>query len=49
MDLSAFNYHRTATMNIAQGFLCLVDGHLALRSVYSCVRKLRGWRVRGVN
>ena len=50
MDLRAFNCHRIATINIAQGFKCLLDGHrLALRSVHSCVRKPRGWRVRGVN
>jgi hypothetical protein len=50
MDLRAFNCHRTATMNIAQGFQCLLDGHrLALRYVHSCVRKPRGWRERWVN
>jgi hypothetical protein len=44
MDLRAFNCHLTSTMNIAQGFQCLLDGHrLALRSVRSCVRKTRGW------
>jgi hypothetical protein len=48
IDLSAFNCHQTATMNISQGFQCLVDGHrLALRSVNSCVRKPRGWRAQG--